>query len=239
MTQSEELFARAQRLIPGGVNSPVRAFKAVGRNATVHPQGRGRADVGRGRQGLHRLHGVLGAADPGACPSFRDRGHHPGRGPRHLVRRALRGGGGAGGPRGAPGAEHPEGPLRLLGDGSDHERAAARARLHRAPQDPQVRGLLSRPRGRAAGGGGLGRGHPRHSRLAGRARRHGRGHADRALQRPRRGREGGGGARQRTSPPSSSSPWPGTWAWSLLATGICRACATWPRARARSSSSTR
>ena len=30
MTQSEELFTRAQRLIPGGVNSPVRAFKAVG-----------------------------------------------------------------------------------------------------------------------------------------------------------------------------------------------------------------
>jgi glutamate-1-semialdehyde 2,1-aminomutase len=30
MGQSEELFSRAQRLIPGGVNSPVRAFKAVG-----------------------------------------------------------------------------------------------------------------------------------------------------------------------------------------------------------------
>src|SRR5260221_2442529 len=30
MTQSEELFARARRLIPGGVNSPVRAFQAVG-----------------------------------------------------------------------------------------------------------------------------------------------------------------------------------------------------------------
>jgi glutamate-1-semialdehyde 2,1-aminomutase len=30
MSQSEELFARAQRSIPGGVNSPVRAFKAVG-----------------------------------------------------------------------------------------------------------------------------------------------------------------------------------------------------------------
>src|SRR5437867_6436220 len=30
MTQSEELFARAQRLIPGGVNSPVGAYKAVG-----------------------------------------------------------------------------------------------------------------------------------------------------------------------------------------------------------------
>ncbi len=30
--KSEELFRRAQRRIPGGVNSPVRAFKSVGRN---------------------------------------------------------------------------------------------------------------------------------------------------------------------------------------------------------------
>ncbi|WP_137168323.1 glutamate-1-semialdehyde 2,1-aminomutase [Salinimonas lutimaris] len=30
MQKSEELFARAQKTIPGGVNSPVRAFKAVG-----------------------------------------------------------------------------------------------------------------------------------------------------------------------------------------------------------------
>ena len=30
MTRSEELFTRAQKTIPGGVNSPVRAFKAVG-----------------------------------------------------------------------------------------------------------------------------------------------------------------------------------------------------------------
>ena len=30
MTSNEELFARAQRVIPGGVNSPVRAFRAVG-----------------------------------------------------------------------------------------------------------------------------------------------------------------------------------------------------------------
>ena len=27
---NESLFARAQRVIPGGVNSPVRAFRAVG-----------------------------------------------------------------------------------------------------------------------------------------------------------------------------------------------------------------
>jgi glutamate-1-semialdehyde 2,1-aminomutase len=30
MTKSEELFIRAQRVLPGGVNSPVRAFKGVG-----------------------------------------------------------------------------------------------------------------------------------------------------------------------------------------------------------------
>ena len=30
-TRSEELFGRAERVIPGGVNSPVRAFRAVGR----------------------------------------------------------------------------------------------------------------------------------------------------------------------------------------------------------------
>lgn len=32
MSISEELFARAQELIPGGVNSPVRAFRSVGRS---------------------------------------------------------------------------------------------------------------------------------------------------------------------------------------------------------------
>ncbi len=30
MTASEDLFARALRVVPGGVNSPVRAFRAVG-----------------------------------------------------------------------------------------------------------------------------------------------------------------------------------------------------------------
>lgn len=32
MNQSEKMFARAQRVIPGGVNSPVRAFKSVDRD---------------------------------------------------------------------------------------------------------------------------------------------------------------------------------------------------------------
>ena len=30
MSRNEELFLRAQKTIPGGVNSPVRAFRSVG-----------------------------------------------------------------------------------------------------------------------------------------------------------------------------------------------------------------
>ena len=30
MTKSEQLFERACKVLPGGVNSPVRAFRAVG-----------------------------------------------------------------------------------------------------------------------------------------------------------------------------------------------------------------
>ncbi|MBI4388311.1 MAG: aspartate aminotransferase family protein, partial [Candidatus Omnitrophica bacterium] len=30
MSQSQKLFNRAKKLMPGGVNSPVRAFRAVG-----------------------------------------------------------------------------------------------------------------------------------------------------------------------------------------------------------------
>ena len=32
MSRSDELVEQAKRVIPGGVNSPVRAFRAVGRN---------------------------------------------------------------------------------------------------------------------------------------------------------------------------------------------------------------
>jgi glutamate-1-semialdehyde 2,1-aminomutase len=40
-TKSESLFLRAQELIPGGVNSPVRAFKSVGGNPPFIAQGEG------------------------------------------------------------------------------------------------------------------------------------------------------------------------------------------------------
>ena len=41
MTRSEELFERARRLIPGGVNSPVRAFGAVGGTPRFAVRGEG------------------------------------------------------------------------------------------------------------------------------------------------------------------------------------------------------
>lgn len=40
-SHSEELFARAQRVIPGGVNSPVRAFKSVGGKPVFIRRGKG------------------------------------------------------------------------------------------------------------------------------------------------------------------------------------------------------
>src|ERR1700691_1791787 len=40
-TISESLFARAQKLIPGGVNSPVRAFRSVGGTPPFIARGEG------------------------------------------------------------------------------------------------------------------------------------------------------------------------------------------------------
>ena len=41
MTRSAELFDRAQAVLPGGVNSPVRAFRAVGGNPFFVSRGDG------------------------------------------------------------------------------------------------------------------------------------------------------------------------------------------------------
>ena len=65
----------------------------------------------------------------------------------------------------------------VVGHRGDDDRAPARARLHRAQPDRQVRRLLSRPRRLAAGQGGLRRAHVRHPELGRRAGRHRRAHA--------------------------------------------------------------
>ena len=41
MTRSEQLFIEAQRHIPGGVNSPVRAFRGVGGTPIFFKRGAG------------------------------------------------------------------------------------------------------------------------------------------------------------------------------------------------------
>ena len=41
MTNSEKLFDQAQNFIPGGVNSPVRAFRGVGGDPVFFKAGKG------------------------------------------------------------------------------------------------------------------------------------------------------------------------------------------------------
>jgi glutamate-1-semialdehyde aminotransferase len=48
--QSRKLQRRAEAVIPGGVDSPVRAFRAVGGRSAVHRARRRLAHLGRGRE---------------------------------------------------------------------------------------------------------------------------------------------------------------------------------------------
>ena len=76
------LFARAQALMPGGVNSPVRAFKSVGGEPFfVAARGRRLPDRRR-RQPLHRLRRLVGPDDRRPQPSRSAR-----RGGAHRARR--------------------------------------------------------------------------------------------------------------------------------------------------------
>ena len=74
MTTNDELFERAQRVIPGGVNSPVRAFRAVGGTPRFIARGEGAVHVRRRGPALHRLHRLVGADDPRPRPPGRARG---------------------------------------------------------------------------------------------------------------------------------------------------------------------
>ncbi len=67
--RSRELFERSQRLIPGGVNSPVRAFRAVGGTPVFFREGRGARLVDEdGREYIDYVGSwgplILGHADP-------------------------------------------------------------------------------------------------------------------------------------------------------------------------------
>jgi len=77
LSRSEELFARAQRVIPGGVNSPVRAFKAVGGSPPFIVKGEGaRVQDADGRTYIDYLGSwgplILGHAHPGVVQAVRE-----------------------------------------------------------------------------------------------------------------------------------------------------------------------
>ena len=76
MSKNETLFARAQKTIPGGVNSPVRAFRAVGGTPCFVVRGEGsRIWDADGRQYLDYVGSwgplVLGHADPDIVAAVR------------------------------------------------------------------------------------------------------------------------------------------------------------------------
>ena len=76
------LFAAAQRVLPGGVNSPVRAFRGVGGTPRFIARGEGACARGRRRQPVRRPGAVVGPADPGPRPSRGAGGRRRGGGPR-------------------------------------------------------------------------------------------------------------------------------------------------------------
>ena len=225
MTRSEELFERAKAVIPGGVSSPVRAFKAVGGTPLFVARAEGaRFWDADGRAFIDYVGSwgpmILGHAHPAVLEAVRDAAA---RGTSYGAPCAARGG--AGRARRAPRAVGREGALRLVRHRGHDERAAGRARLHRPAEDPQVRRLLPRPRRLAARLGRLRRRDPRHPRLARRARGHGGRHARRALQRRRRRSRRSWPRTDATSPRSSSSPCAGTWARSRRSRATSRRCA--------------
>jgi glutamate-1-semialdehyde 2,1-aminomutase len=77
MSKNESLFARAQKVIPGGVNSPVRAFRAVGGTPRFIVRGEGsRIWDADGREYIDYVGSwgplVLGHADPDVLAAVRD-----------------------------------------------------------------------------------------------------------------------------------------------------------------------
>ncbi len=184
--QSEELFAEALRYIPGGVNSPVRAFRAVGGTPFFAQKAYGSRVEDIDGNSLHRLRLHLGPVDPRPRASGGHRGGESRGRSRHELRHSESAGSRTRAQNlrmGAVGRKSAHDQQRHRGD---HDRHPPRARLHRPGQDHQVRGLLPRPRRFASGQGRLGRAHARPARQRRHSRRARRAHHRPALQ--RRGR---------------------------------------------------
>ena len=210
MTQSDTLFEDAQRYIPGGVNSPVRAFRGVGGNPVFFEKGQGPylfdAD---GKRYIDYIGSwgpmILGHNDPRVHSALaRSTGGRRG------LRRTHCGGNRHGAQDLRAGALHRDGAHGELRHRSHHERHPPGPRLYRTRQDRQVRGLLSRPCRFPAGQGRLRRAHTGRAELPRGARKRCRAHTDPGLQRSRRGRRHCSPNSATILLPSSSSPLPAT-----------------------------
>ncbi len=193
----ESLFERAQARIPGGVNSPVRAFGAVGGEPFFVARGERRAPGRHRRARVRRLRAVVGRLDPRPRTSRGGRGRAARRGRRHVVRGADRTRGRARGGDLRARARGREGAVRLVGHRGRDDRAAPRPRCDRPYEDREVRGLLPRSRRRPARAGRQRRRDVRPAGLRGSDPGHGCRHDRRSVQRPRRARLGTVGARHR------------------------------------------
>ena len=211
---SEQLFARAREVIPGGVNSPVRSWRAVGGNPLFIARGDGARVTDADGRTLRRLRRLVGSAHPRvtlirrSCAAIVERAAL---GTSFGAPTALRGraraaarGRAAVGRAGAPGQ---------LGYRGDDERSPPGAGGDRPGRDRQVRRLLPRSR-RCAPGPRRIRG--AHARRPGQPRdARGRRRADAARRVQRRRRAPATLLRSAAEPrsrPSSSSRWPETWA---------------------------
>ena len=130
--RSDDLFARAERVIPGGVNSPVRSFRSVGGHPYFVARGEGAyvwdADGSRLLDFVQSYGAsILGHADPEVVAAVRAAA---GRGTTFgaptegevLLAEAIT----------APRPRVRAGPAGVLGDRGRHERHPGGPRLHRA-----------------------------------------------------------------------------------------------------------
>jgi glutamate-1-semialdehyde 2,1-aminomutase len=165
--RSEQLFADAQQIIPGGVNSPVRAFRSVGGQPRFIARAKG-----------SRLYDVDGNSYLDYVLSWGPMilGHAPA-----TVTKAIQQAAGNGTSYGAPTeleiqlatmireALPSMEMVRLVSSGnrSGHECHSSRPRLHETRRHPEIRRLLSRPQRLPAGQGRVRSHDTWHSRLPG------------------------------------------------------------------------
>ena len=130
--RSAELYRRAVHVLPGGVNSPVRAMRAIGRDPVFIERAEGAEITDVDGNTLRGLRVLVGAADPRARAPRDRRGGTEAAGARHELRRADGGRGGAGRARRPADAGRGHAAHDVVGHGGVDERDPPRPRGDRA-----------------------------------------------------------------------------------------------------------